>query len=112
MSAACNEHFGPVAPIIPYSDDEEAIEIANDTEYGLSSAVHCQDMERARELADSIEAGMVHINDQPMHDEPDMPFGGVKKSGVGRFNGEWIIDEMTETKWISEQSEQRNYLVF
>ena len=112
MSAACNEHFGPVAPIIPYSDDDEAVEIANDTEYGLSSAVHCQDFDRARELADRIEAGMVHINDQPMHDEPHMPFGGVKQSGVGRFNGEWIIDEMTETKWISEQSEERNYLVF
>ncbi|MFP4632355.1 MAG: aldehyde dehydrogenase family protein [Halobacteriales archaeon] len=112
MSAACNEHFGPVAPVIPAADDEEAIEIANDTDYGLSSAVHCQDLERGREIAREIEAGMVHVNDQPMHDEPHMPFGGVKKSGVGRFNGEWIIDEMTETKWISEQSEQRNYLVF
>ncbi len=112
MAAACNEHFGPVAPIIEVEDDEEAIEVANDTEYGLSSAVHCQDIDRARSLADRIEAGMVHINDQPMHDEPHMPFGGVKDSGVGRFNGEWIIDEMTEAKWISEQSEQRDYLVF
>ena len=114
MSASCNEHFGPVAPIIPFSDDDEAIEMANDTEYGLSSAVFCRDMDRARDIADSIEAGMVHINDQPIHDEAHMPFGGVKQSGVGRFNGHWVIDEMTETKWISEQDpdEPRDYLVF
>jgi aldehyde dehydrogenase (NAD+) len=114
MSASCNEHFGPVAPIIPFSDDDEAIEIANDTEYGLSSAVFCRDMDRARDIADRIEAGMVHINDQPIHDEAHMPFGGVKQSGVGRFNGHWVIDEMTETKWISEQDpdEPRDYLVF
>jgi len=114
MSAACNEHFGPVAPMIPASDDDEAVEIANDTEYGLSSAVYCSDLERARDIASRIEAGMVHINDQTMHDEPHMPFGGYKQSGVGRFNGEWIIDEMTETKWISEQDPDnpRDYLVF
>ncbi|MDY6779423.1 MAG: aldehyde dehydrogenase family protein [Halobacteria archaeon] len=112
MAASCNEHFGPVAPIIPVEDDDEAVEVANDTGYGLSAAVHCQDHERARELADRIESGMVHINDQPMHDEPHMPFGGVKMSGVGRFNGEWVIEEMTETKWISEQDEPRDYLVF
>ncbi|MFB6282657.1 MAG: aldehyde dehydrogenase family protein [Halobacteria archaeon] len=112
MAAACNEHFGPVAPIIPFSSDEEAVEIANDTEYGLSSSVHSGDIEHAREVADQIEAGMLHINDQPIHDEPHMPFGGVKNSGVGRFNGEWIVDEVTETKWISEQSEPRDYLIF
>lgn len=112
MSASCNEHFGPVAPIIPFSNDEEAIRIANDTEFGLSSAVRCDDWERARKLADEIEAGMVHINDQPIHEEATMPFGGVKMSGMGRFHGEWILDEFTETKWISEQHEPRDYLVF
>lgn len=113
MSASCNEHFGPVAPIIPFSSDEEAIRIANDTEHGLSSAVRCDDLERARELADQIEAGMVHINDQPLHEEANMPFGGVKMSGMGRgFHGEWILDEFTQTKWISEQHEPRDYLVF
>ncbi|MDY7083244.1 MAG: aldehyde dehydrogenase family protein, partial [Halobacteria archaeon] len=112
MSASCNEHFGPVAPIIPFSSDKEAIEMANDTEYGLSSAVSSGDRERARKIADQIEAGMVHINDQPLHEEANVPFGGVKKSGMGRFNGEWVLEEFTNTKWISEQNTDRDYLVF
>jgi aldehyde dehydrogenase (NAD+) len=112
MSAACHEHFGPVAPVIPFGDDEEAIAIANDTEYGLSAAVHSGDIQRARRIADRIDAGMVHVNDQPIHDEPHMPFGGMKDSGMGRYNGRWIIEEFTETKWISEQHSERNYMVF
>ncbi|GAB3683479.1 aldehyde dehydrogenase family protein [Salinarchaeum chitinilyticum] len=109
MAAACNEHFGPVAPVIPISDDEEAVELANDTEYGLSAAIQCDDVERARRLADQIDAGMVHINDHPIQDEPNAPFGGMKQSGLGRYNGEWIVDELLETKWISVQHEERDY---
>lgn len=109
MAAACNEHFGPIAPVIPYSSDEEAIEMANDTEYGLAGAVHAGDMDRARELADSIEAGMVHINDQPINEEPNVPFGGVKESGIGRYDGEEILHELTQTKWVSVQEEKREY---
>ncbi|THE63331.1 aldehyde dehydrogenase family protein [Salinadaptatus halalkaliphilus] len=112
MAAACNEHFGPVAPVIPFEDDAEAIELANDTEYGLSSAVFCEDERRARELADRIEAGMVHINDQPINEDHNAPFGGVKQSGLGRYHGEWIRRELTEPKWISVQYEDRDYLVF
>ncbi|AGN00156.1 aldehyde dehydrogenase [Salinarchaeum sp. Harcht-Bsk1] len=109
MAAACDEHFGPIAPVIPISGDEEAIELANDTEYGLSAAVQCDDVERARSIADRIDAGMVHVNDHPIQDEPNAPFGGMKQSGLGRYNGEWIVDELLETKWISVQHEEREY---
>ncbi|ELY57763.1 aldehyde dehydrogenase family protein [Natronolimnohabitans innermongolicus] len=112
MPTACNEHFGPVAPVIPFSDDEEAVELANDTEYGLSAAVFCEDEDRARDLADRIEAGMVHINDQPINEDHNAPFGGVKNSGLGRYHGEWIVGELTEPKWISVQNDDRDYLVF
>ncbi|ARS90734.1 aldehyde dehydrogenase family protein [Natrarchaeobaculum aegyptiacum] len=110
MAAACNEHFGPVAPVIPFSSEEEAIEIANDTEYGLAGSVHAGDRGRARDVADEIDVGMMHVNDQPVNAEPHVPFGGVKASGVGRYNGDWIIDEFTEVKWTSVQRESRDYL--
>jgi aldehyde dehydrogenase (NAD+) len=109
MSAACNEHFGPVAPVIPFSTDEEAVEFANATEYGLAGSVHSANQGRARDVGDQIEVGMMHINDQPIHVEPHMPFGGVKDSGVGRYNGDWIIDEFTTTKWMSVQRADRDY---
>ncbi|MDJ1434371.1 aldehyde dehydrogenase family protein [Halostagnicola sp. A-GB9-2] len=110
MAAACNEHFGPVAPIIPFSTDEEAIEIANATEYGLAGSVHSADRGRARDVGDQIEVGMMHVNDQPVNAEPHTPFGGKKDSGMGRYNGDWIIDEFTEVKWTSVQRESRDYL--
>ncbi|MFU8866637.1 aldehyde dehydrogenase family protein [Natronococcus sp.] len=109
MAAACNEHFGPVAPVIPYSSDEEAIELANDTIHGLSGSVHSEDLAQARRIADGIDTGMVHINDQPINDEPHVPFGGVKQSGLGRYNGESILEELTTTKWVSIQREPREY---
>ena len=109
MSAACNEHFGPVAPIIPFSDDDEAVELANDTEYGLSGSVHSSRAQRAEAVADQIDTGMIHINDQPVNAEPTAPFGGMKSSGVGRYNSDWIIDELTEPKWMSFQNEPREY---
>ncbi|WP_440770070.1 aldehyde dehydrogenase family protein [Natronorubrum sp. DTA28] len=109
MAAACNEHFGPVAPVIPYSSDEEAIELANDTIHGLSGSVHSEDLAQARSIADGIETGMIHINDQPVNDEPHVPFGGMKQSGLGRYNGESILEELTTTKWISVQRESREY---
>jgi len=109
MAAACNEHFGPVAPVIPVSSTEEAIEIANDTEYGLAAAVQAGDEEAGRSIADRIDAGMVHVNDHPIYDDPKAPFGGMKQSGLGRYNGEWVMDELLETKWISVQHEERDY---
>ncbi|WP_262177451.1 aldehyde dehydrogenase family protein [Haloarcula laminariae] len=110
MAAACNEHFGPVAPIIPFSDDDEAVELANATEYGLAGSVHSADRGRARDVADRIDVGMMHVNDQPVNAEPHVPFGGMKDSGTGRYNGDWIIQEFTESKWTSVQRESRDYL--
>ena len=86
MAAARNEHFGPIAPIISFSDDEEAIELANDTEYGLAGSVHSADRGHARDVADRIDVGMMHVNDQPVNVEPHVPFGGTKSSGIGRYN--------------------------
>ncbi len=109
MAASCNETFGPTAPVIPFSSDEEAIELANDTEYGLAASVHAGDLGRAQDLADAIDAGMVHINDQPINEEPHVPFGGVKGSGIGRYDGDAIVEELTQEKWISVQRDQRRY---
>ncbi|WP_254522119.1 aldehyde dehydrogenase family protein [Natrinema caseinilyticum] len=109
MAAACNEHFGPVAPVISFSSDEEAIDLANDTIHGLSGSVHSEDLAQARRIADEIETGMIHINDQPVNDDPHVPFGGMKESGIGRYNGDRILEEVTTTKWISIQHEPREY---
>ncbi|USZ67799.1 aldehyde dehydrogenase family protein [Halorussus salilacus] len=109
MPIAAEEHFGPVAPVVPFETDEQAIELANDTEYGLSGSVHCEDRERAMDIARRLDTGMVHINDQPLNDEPHVPFGGVGASGIGRYNGEAIVEAFTETKWISVQDEPREY---
>jgi aldehyde dehydrogenase (NAD+) len=109
MPAACNENFGPIAPIIRYSTDEEAVEIANDTEYGLSAAVQSQDIDQAWGIADRIESGMVHINDNTAQDDPQVPFGGMKNSGIGRYNGQYIIEELTEPKWVSIQTTDHEY---
>jgi aldehyde dehydrogenase (NAD+) len=109
MPAACNEHFGPVAPVIPFESDEEAVQIANDTEYGLSGSVQSTDVARARDVADGMETGMVHINDQSLNDEPHVAFGGVGASGIGRYNDEQILDTLTTLKLISIQREPREY---
>jgi aldehyde dehydrogenase (NAD+) len=109
MAAACNEHFGPIAPVIPFSDVEEAIELANDTEYGLSGSVHAGDLGVAEEIAHGMETGNVHINDQPINDEAHVPFSGIGASGVGTYNSDAFLDEITETKWISVQKEPRDY---
>ncbi|SFH03973.1 aldehyde dehydrogenase (NAD+) [Halopelagius inordinatus] len=109
MPAARNEHFGPIAPVIPFSDVEEAIEIANDTEYGLSGSVHSGDFETAMDIADRMQTGHVHINDQPINDEAHIPFSGTAASGMGGYNSETMLREVTETKWISHQREARDY---
>ncbi|AHG02127.1 aldehyde dehydrogenase (plasmid) [Halostagnicola larsenii XH-48] len=109
MAAACNEHFGPIAPVIPFSDIDEAIEIANDTEYGLSGAVHADDLEVAKDIADRMETGNVHINDQPINDEAHVPFSGIGASGVGTYNSDAFLHEITETKWVSIQHQPREY---
>ncbi|MEU0371648.1 aldehyde dehydrogenase family protein [Streptomyces sp. NPDC006283] len=97
------EIFGPVALIVPFEGEEEAVRIANDTPYGLSGAVHTGDVERGVRLAKRIDTGMIHINDGTVHDEPIVPFGGEKQSGLGRLNGDSMIDSFTRQKWISVQ---------
>ncbi|RBI59718.1 aldehyde dehydrogenase [halophilic archaeon] len=109
MPIAHNEHFGPIAPVIPFSDDDQAVILANDTEYGLTSSVYSGNMDHGRSVARRIEAGMVHVNDQPFNDEEHMPFGGVKSSGLGRYNGRYILRELTEPQWESIQHKPREY---
>ncbi len=98
------ETFGPVAAIEIVDSPEEAIERANATSYGLSSGIITSNSDRGFALAQRIEAGIVHVNDQPVGDEPQMPFGGVKDSGFGRFGGQAVVDEFTDLRWITVQS--------
>jgi aldehyde dehydrogenase (NAD+) len=109
MPTACNEHFGPVAPVIKASDVDEAVEIANDTDYGLSGSVYAGDTGRGREIAKRVETGMIHVNDQPINEEPHVPFGGVGASGVGQYNADEVLHEFTRAKWVSVQHEKRDY---
>lgn len=103
------ETFGPVASIIRFVDVDEAVSIANDTEYGLAAAVFGRDVTRALDVARRLESGICHINSSTIHDEPQMPFGGVKSSGYGRFGGKAGIDEFTELRWLTIQSGKVDY---
>ena len=100
------ESFGPVKPVIRVKDQEEAIRVANDTEYGLSSAVFSRDVQRALAVAKRLETGICHINGPTVHDEGQMPFGGVKASGYGRFGSKAVIAEFTELRWITIEGPQ------
>ncbi|WP_164474937.1 aldehyde dehydrogenase family protein [Indiicoccus explosivorum] len=109
VSTAKHEMFGPVVTIIPVDSEEEALRVANDTEYGLSGAVHAGTDSKAMAFAKKMETGMVHINDQSVNDEPLVAFGGEKSSGIGRFGGDWSLDEFTTFQWISVQNTSREY---
>jgi acyl-CoA reductase-like NAD-dependent aldehyde dehydrogenase len=95
------ETFGPVAAIDIVDGPQEAVARANATTYGLSAGILTSDTERGWALAQRLEAGIVHVNDQPVGDEPQMPFGGVKDSGWGRFGGQAVIDEFTDLHWVT-----------
>ncbi|MFJ4524456.1 aldehyde dehydrogenase family protein [Streptomyces sp. NPDC088810] len=97
------EVFGPVVFLVPFDGEEEAVRIVNDTPYGLSGAVHTGDIERGVAFAKRIDTGMFHVNDGTVHDEPIVPFGGEKHSGLGRLNGEATLEAFTTVKWISVQ---------
>jgi aldehyde dehydrogenase (NAD+) len=97
------EVFGPVVFLIPFDGEEEALRIVNDTPYGLSGAVHTGDVERGVAFAKQVDTGMFHVNDGTVHDEPIVPFGGEKHSGVGRLNGDTTLEAFTTVKWISVQ---------
>jgi aldehyde dehydrogenase (NAD+) len=101
--ALAQEIFGPVALLVPFDGEEEAVRIANDTPFGLSGAVHTGDVERGVRLARRIRTGMIHVNDSTVHDEPIVPFGGEKRSGIGRLNGDSVVECFTSQQWISIQ---------
>jgi aldehyde dehydrogenase (NAD+) len=109
MPAAQEELFGPVAPILKFRGEDEAVAIANDTPYGLSSSIITRDEARGVRLARRLQIGMTHVNDMPVNDEPNTAFGGEKASGLGRFGGEWAIEEFTTDHWISVQHTKRVY---
>ncbi|GMA64393.1 aldehyde dehydrogenase family protein [Alicyclobacillus fastidiosus] len=109
MACARKEMFGPAIAVIPVESEDEAVRVANDSDFGLSGAVHTRSLERGVEIAKRIESGMVHVNDGTVNDEPLVAFGGEKASGVGRYNGDWALDEFTTFKWISIQHEKRDY---
>jgi benzaldehyde dehydrogenase (NAD) len=103
------ESFGPVKPIVRVDGVEEAIRVANDNPYGLSAAVFGGDIARAWNVANRIDSGICHVNGPTVHDEAQMPFGGVKDSGYGRFGGRAGVDSFTELRWITVQTSERHY---
>src|SRR5436190_606622 len=109
MEVFKDELFGPVASVIKADNPDHALKLANDTHYGLSSAVLTNDLQLAMKFAMGLETVMVHINSSTIHDEPHIPFGGVKDSGFSREGGQWSMEEMTELKWITIQQGQRHY---
>ncbi|MBD8892189.1 aldehyde dehydrogenase [Roseibium litorale] len=103
MRIYSEECFGPLVGIYRVGSVEEAVTVANDCEYGLSSAVFGSDLSAARAVADQLETGICHINSATVADDPFMPFGGVKSSGYGRFGGPGCLDEFTELRWITSK---------
>ena len=109
MALFREESFGPQVSITRVKSADEAIKLANDTEYGLSASLFTRDIARGIELARRIESGICHINGPTVHDEAQMPFGGVKASGYGRFGGKAGVNEFTELRWITIQTTPRHY---
>ncbi|MDR0478676.1 MAG: aldehyde dehydrogenase [Burkholderiaceae bacterium] len=109
MKLYADESFGPVVTVQRVSGDEEALRVANDSPYGLSSAVFSRDIGRAMNVARRIESGLCHINGPTVHDEAQMPFGGVKASGYGRFGSKAAVAEFTDLRWITVQTGPRHY---
>ena len=109
MRLYAQESFGPVVTVEEFSEVSAAVESANSSPYALSAAVFSQNDRAARDLAGQIEAGMCHINGSTVHDEPQMPFGGLKDSGWGRFGGDAAVAEFTELRWITSQAGHREY---
>lgn len=103
MPLACNEQFGPVAAVITAESEDEALELANDVDRGLSASVWSEDERRAIQVGRQIDSGMVHINDHTVGNEGHVPFGGMKQSGIGRYNDEPFIHELTESQCLAIQ---------
>lgn len=109
MTVAQEELFGPVVCVMQFETEQEAVNIANDTRFGLSGAIHTNNLEKGVEMAKKIHTGMIHINDVTINDEPIVAFGGENQSGIGRLNGQWSLDEFTTMKWISLNFGQRTF---
>jgi len=109
MRIYAEESFGPVVTVVRVRGEDDAVRVANDTEYGLSAAVFSRNVGRAIEVAKRIDAGICHINSSTVHDEPQMPFGGMKSSGYGRFGGKAAIDEFTELRWLTIATGPQHY---
>ena len=103
------ESFGPVVALVAVDGADAAVRVANDTEYGLAAAVFGGDVSAALDVARRIESGICHVNSSTVHDEPQMPFGGVKDSGWGRFGGSAALEEFTDLRWMSVQQTTRHY---
>jgi acyl-CoA reductase-like NAD-dependent aldehyde dehydrogenase len=103
------ESFGPVAVVLRAEGDEALLQLANDSEFGLSSAIFSRDTSRALALAQRVESGICHINGPTVHDEAQMPFGGVKSSGYGSFGSRTAIDQFTQLRWVTLQHGPRHY---
>lgn len=109
MKLYAEESFAPVVTMLRVDSDDEAVRVANDSEFGLSAAVFSRDIARAMQVAKRIETGICHINGPTVHDEAQMPFGGVKSSGYGRFGSKASIAEFTDLRWITIQTGPRHY---
>jgi benzaldehyde dehydrogenase (NAD) len=105
-----DEIFGPVAPVVTFGSDDEAVELANATEYGLAAGVYSRSISRGLAIANRIKAGMVHVNDQPINDEATIPFGGMGQSGNGgRFGAEANLEAFTQWQWVTVRDEPRSF---
>jgi benzaldehyde dehydrogenase (NAD) len=109
MRIYAEESFGPVVTVVSADDADDAVRIANDTEYGLAAAVFGRDTDRALGVATRIESGICHVNGPTVHDEATAPFGGVKASGWGRFGSGQVADEFTNLRWITVSRQERPY---
>jgi len=105
-----DEIFGPVAPVVTFSSDDEAVELANSSEYGLAAGVYSRSISRGLAIANRIRAGMVHVNDQSINDEATIPFGGMGISGNGgRFGAEANLEAFSQWQWITVRDEAKSF---
>jgi acyl-CoA reductase-like NAD-dependent aldehyde dehydrogenase len=109
MALYAQESFAPMVAVIRARDEADAIRLANDSDYGLTAAVFTRDVAAGLRVARQIKSGMCHINGPTVHDEAQMPFGGTKDSGYGRFGGKAGIDQFTELRWITVETQPGHY---
>ncbi|NUR92941.1 MAG: aldehyde dehydrogenase family protein, partial [Nonomuraea sp.] len=109
MPVYSQEIFGPVCTVVHVDGADEAVGVANDSPYGLTAGVLTEDLRAGLAVARRLRTGIVHVNDQPVGDEPQAPFGGVKDSGYGRFGGRAGIEAFTDLRWLTIQESPRGF---